>query len=93
MPSSRRATCHHSLTHALSCRSSGFLAAQGQPISPAADSAALQALQQACGNMLASLPTSLQQDEQLLPELRCESDTWLAVQWRAGFKRWGRRRP
>ena len=76
------------MTHSLSCRSSGFLAAQGQPISKASESAALQALKQACGNLLATLPTSLQQDEWLLAELLCDSDVRLAVQWRAGFKRW-----
>ncbi|GAB4821693.1 hypothetical protein N2152v2_008739 [Parachlorella kessleri] len=72
-------------------RSSAYLALDGRPISRAGEGRALAMLRSACCAALRGLPSTAQQDEQLLasqggglPPTDCSR---VAVEWRLGYKR------
>ena len=78
----------HVLNASIICRQVGHKAAAGQAISPLAEAAAMACLSRACTTVLAGLPTSLQEDEQLLLELPADAaELRLAVEWRIDYKR------
>ena len=72
-------------------RSRAYLALADQPISWSSEQAALGTLRQACRQALEALPTTAEEDAQLLAGGRAEhqelSDCgWVAVEWRLGYK-------
>lgn len=70
-------------------RRSGHRAAAGQPITPAAEVAAMEQLHRLCSEALALLPTTLQSDEARLHAATAGSQECLclAIKWRISHKR------
>ena len=70
---------------ALWCRSKACEALDGRPISRESEARAFAALRAACAATLRELPTTAQQDEQLVaaPASECAR---LAIEWRLGHK-------
>lgn len=87
-PRSSRPYPQHQQIPCLLPRQHGHLAELGQPITLAAELRALRQLKHVCEAMLAIvLPTSMQQDGQLLQDNSLSEGLRLAVRWRWQYKR------